>query len=358
MATMDEQRSYCRRLSDFTVSQRICRAGKDQSKIKYQHTVDRMSWSTSSRTWTLDITVKQPQLSTGTTKLRSRFILLGTGYYDYQEPMKVDIPGIQDFHGPVIHPQFRPEDLDYTDKNITIIGSGATAITLLPSLTHRAAHVTMLQRSPSYIVALNNGPDAFDRISVLLWPRAVAARLIRFKWILISFLMVTLCQWFPRTAKKSFLAKTHSLLPEGTLLDPDFTPSYNPWEQRMCMCPDGDLYRCLWEGKASVATGRIDTITKTSIRLTSGVELHPDVIVTATGLKVRMGGGAEIVVDGDPFHLPDHFMWKGAMIEGLPNLVLALGYVDASTPAGPWAPTPRRSSRVGCYVAWGPRPWA
>lgn len=307
---------------------------KIDQKIKYRHTVDRMSWSTSSRTWALDITIKEPQYTTRTTTLRSRFILLGTGYYDYHEPMKADIPGIQDFQGPVIHPQFWPEDLDYINKNITIIGSGATAITLLPSLTHQAAHVTMLQRSPSYIASLENSADAFDRLSILLWPRAVAARLIRFKWILVSFLMVTFCQWFPRTAKKLLLAKTQSLLPEGMETYPDFTPSYNPWEQRMCMCPDGDFYRCLREGKASVATGIIDAVTAKGIRLTSGVELHPDIIVTATGLKVRMGGGIQILVDGKPFHLPDHFMWKGAMIEDLPNLVLALGYVDASWTLG------------------------
>lgn len=266
--------------------------------------------------------------------LRTRFVLLGTGYYNYEEPMETEIPGIKDFQGKVVHPQFWPTDLDYHDKNVTIIGSGATAITLLPALAQNAAHVTMLQRSPSYIVSLENEADILDRTLRFLWPARLAARLIRFKWILTSFLMVTFCQWFPTRAKKMCQQQTKSLLPKGTSLDPDFTPAFNPWQQRMCLCPNGDFYAALRSGKASVKTGVIDTITPTSIRLKSGDAICPDIIVTATGLKMRLAGGVQIVVDGRLFHIPDHFMWKGAMVEGLPNLALAIGYVDASWTLG------------------------
>lgn len=302
-----------------------------------------MTWSSASKTWTLEVTVKGKGSSRRV--IQTRFVLLGTGYYDYEEPMQVQIRGIKEFQGTRVHPQFWPSDLDYQDKHVAIIGSGATAITLLPALAEKAAHVTMVQRSPSYVVSLENGAGAFDTMARWLWPARVAAKLIRFKWILASFLMVTFCQWLPEAARKSINQKTKAQLPAGTRLDPDFTPAYLPWQQRMCLCPNGDFYACLRSGKASIATGAIDTVTATSIRLEDGKEIFPDVIVTATGLKMRLAGGIEIVVDGEPYDVSRHFMWKGAMVEDLPNLVLTLGYVDAS-----WTLGAEATAQLACRI--------
>ncbi|GFF55912.1 FAD-containing monooxygenase EthA [Aspergillus udagawae] len=304
---------------------------KIDRRIKFFHRVDKISWSTASKAWTLDITLNNP----GSAKkvLRTRFIMLGTGYYDYETPMHAKIPGIADFQGTVVHPQFWPKDLDYSGKDIVIIGSGATAVTLLPALAGKASHVTMLQRSPTYIIPMPK-ENVVDRTIRFIFPHFLAFAMIRFKWILMSLLLVTYCQWFPNHARKSFLKKMKRELPQGTSLDPDFTPSYDPWDQRLCVCPDGDFYTCLRSGKGSVKTGVIDRVTQAAIRLKSGDELNPDIIVTATGLKMSLAGGIEIIVDGEPYRVADHFMWKGAMLADLPNLVLAIGYVDASWTLG------------------------
>lgn len=316
-------------------------------KIKFHHHVKRAQWSTAAKTWTLDVTLRNPaggavdgedvgsvESITATSRtLRTRFVLFGTGYYDYQEGLRADISGIQNFQGTVVHPQFWPADLDYVDKKVVIVGSGATAVTLLPAIADQAAHVTMLQRSPSYIMSVPS-EDAVEKTIRFLCPSGLAARLIRFKWILVPFLLVSFCHRFPGAARRAMRSATRKQLPPGTLLDPDFNPRYYPWEQRMCMCPDGDFYASLRSGKGSVKTGVIEEVTSTSIRLQSGEELPADMIVTATGLKLCVGGGVELVVDGASFHIPDHFMWNGAMLEGLPNFVFAFGYVDASWTLG------------------------
>lgn len=258
---------------------------------------------------------------------------MATGYYDYSKPLEVDIPGMQDFEGTVIHPQFWPSDLDYSDKNIVIIGSGATAITILPSVAEKAAHVTMLQRSPSYVMSISN-QGTFEVITRKLLPGRAANSIIRFRWILISFMMVSFCRRFPNAARKLFLRTTAKQLPEGMPMEPNFTPSYNPWEQRVCMCPDGDFYDAIKSGKASIRTGVIDTVTESSIRLANGEELRPDIIVTATGLKLSMAGGIDIFVDGKPYDISNHYIWKSVMAEDLPNVVFAWGYVDASWTLG------------------------
>ena len=279
--------------------------------------------------WDFDITVNDTKMMS----LTSRFVFLGTGYYDYQEPLRAGIPGIHNFQGKVVHPQFWPDDLDCTNKLVVIIGSGATAITLLPSLSKSAAHVTMLQRSPTYIASLPTR-GAFEAIISRLLPRSAANRIIRLKWMLFSLFMVLMCRLFPRAAKSFLLRETAKLLPPGMSLEPDFVPSYKPWEQRLCLCPDGDFFAAIRSEKASVHTGIIETITTSSIKLASGKELHPDIIVTATGLKLRMAGGIAITVDGEPYEISDHFTWRAAMVEGLPNLVLSLGYANASWTLG------------------------
>lgn len=288
-----------------------------------------MRWSSSSNSWTFDITVNS---AAERLSLTSRFAFLGTGYYDYQKPLDAKIPGLSNFQGKVIHPQFWPTDFDYTDKKIVIIGSGATAITLLPSLARRA-QVTMLQRSPTYIASLPS-EGGFEALALKFLPGFLANRLIRLKWMLFSFFMVSFCRLFPRMAKAFLLRRTAKLLPPGMNLEPDFIPSYNPWEQRLCLCPDGDFFDAIKSGKGSIQTGRIENITASAIKLTSGEELHPDIIVTATGLKLSTGGGIGITIDGKPYEISDHFTWRTAMVEGLPNVMLSWGYVDASWTLG------------------------
>lgn len=297
--------------------------------IKFNHAVKKMDWSSATSTWNLDILANDSDK----VKLRSRFVFLGTGYYNYNEPLQAQIPGIENFGGPVIHPQFWPTDLDYTNKNVVIVGSGATAVTLLPSMCEKAAHTTMLQRSPTYILALPQ-KDPFDRTVRFLLPDRLAKRLVRFKWIFSAFLLTTFCKWFPRIARTVILRRTARELPKGVDMDPHFKPRYNPWEQRMCLCPGGDFFKCLKTGKASVETGVIQQVTAKTIKLKSGQELHPDIIVTATGLKLHIAGGIETSVNGKPVNVSDSYAWKGCMLENLPNLAVSLGYVDASWTLG------------------------
>ncbi|KAG6003608.1 hypothetical protein E4U21_001853 [Claviceps maximensis] len=297
--------------------------------IKFSHRVNSLDWSSASSTWKLDMTANGSE----SVALRSRFVFLGTGYYDYNEPLKASIPGIDDFQGTVIHPQFWPKDLDYTDKNVVIIGSGATAITLVPSMADKAAHTTMLQRSPSYILALPAN-DPFDITARFLLPRRLAKPVIRFKWILSFFLLTTFCKWFPRLVRMVILRRTAQELPKNIKMEPHFTPTYNPWEQRMCICPSGDFFKSLHTGKVSIETDVIEQVTEKTIRLKSGRKLYPDIIVTATGLKVQVAGGIAITVDGQTATLSDGYSWKACMFENIPNLFNSMGYVDASWTLG------------------------
>lgn len=302
------------------------------TNIKFRQQVKRMNWCTATKTWTLDVHTDERTIST---QIQTRFLLLGTGYFDYETPLEPHIPGIKNFQGPVVHPQCWPSEevLDFKDKNVVVIGSGATAITLLPALAETASHVTMLQRSPSYILSIAS-EDFLEKAIRLLFPTVLAWRLIRLKWIIVPLVLVSFCRRCPRLAKWLLLRITKGQLPVGMSLSPNFTPRYNPWEQRLCLCPDDDFYECIRTGKGSIHTGVIDSVTENAIGLQSGDRLHPDIIVTATGLKLRMAGGIEITVDDKPFDIPENHMWKYAMVENLPNAVFALGYVDASWTLG------------------------
>ncbi|KAL1588257.1 hypothetical protein WHR41_03093 [Cladosporium halotolerans] len=298
-------------------------------RILFNHRVDSANWSTVKKSWGFDVTAD------GSTKktIRSRWAQFCTGYYDYKSPLPSVIPGIENFKGEVVHPQFWNKDLDYKDKNVVIIGSGATAVTLLPVLAKDTSHVTMLQRSPSYLLSQPT-EDAAEKFMRAWLPAALAYRLIRFKWILLPFLLTTFFKYFPATAKKMVKGAAAKQLPETTPIDPHFTPKYNVFQQRLCFCPDGDFYKSLRNGSASVETGTIDTVTQDTIKLTSGRELHPDIIVTATGLKIQMAGGMKISVDGEPYDVSTKFFWKGVMLEDLPNAAMTIGYVDASWTLG------------------------
>ncbi|KAK3313344.1 hypothetical protein B0H66DRAFT_565920 [Apodospora peruviana] len=298
--------------------------------ILYRHRVISANWSSVRQNWEFEVSVPDKEEPV---TFRSRFVLLGTGYYDYEEPLKTLIPGIENFKGKIIHPQFWPKDYDYTDKEVVVIGSGATAVTIVPSMADRARRVTMLQRSPSYVFSLwSNG--LLTSLLFAILPKAVANYLHRVIWLWRSFLTTFLCRKFPALAKAVVKHLTIKQLPPDIKWDPNFKPRYNPWEQRFCACADGDFFAALRSGKADVVTGQIRTVTETTIELEDGQTLTPDVIVTATGLKLRFGGGIQFAVDGKPFKWSDKFAWRAAMLQDVPNLLFLTGYETTSWTLG------------------------
>ncbi|TWU74286.1 hypothetical protein ED733_005277 [Metarhizium rileyi] len=302
------------------------RNGIDKN-IRFKHTLQHASWSTDHQRWTLSV-----RRGNETTSISCRHVVFGTGYYDYSTPLDAHIPGLENFAGQVVHPQFWPEKLDYTDKKVVVVGSGATAVTLVPKLAEKAKLATMLQRSPTYIVALPNRSTSSLIDHVL--PRALTLRLKRLRWILSSRLFFLFCTSFPWSARWLLRRRTLRLLPTSTSFDPHFNPTYGPWKQRLCVCPDGDFYKALHTGRADVATGTIETVTSAGIQLDAGAFLDADIIVTATGLRVQLGGGATLDVDGKPLAPSDKFMWRGAMLQDVPNAFFVMGYTNASWTLG------------------------
>lgn len=299
-------------------------------KVLYHHKVSAAKWSTTENSWSFDV-----EANGKPTKFRSRFMMLCCGYYDYHTPLQTEIPGLDKFQGTIVHPQFWPEDLDYSGKDVVVIGSGATAVTVLPVMAQTASHVTMVQRSPGYIVAV----PSEGRLSATLarwfswWP-SLQHTLTRLIYVLSSLLITTLSAKYPEKTRQRLLERTEKLLPKSIPIDPNFTPSYLPWQQRLCLSPDGDFFDALNEGKASVETGHIETVTTNSIKMKSGKELRPDIIVTATGLKLQFAGGIKFTVDDKPYTVSEHYIWKGLMLEDLPNAAFCIGYVNASWTLG------------------------
>ncbi|KAH6986518.1 hypothetical protein BKA56DRAFT_642492 [Ilyonectria sp. MPI-CAGE-AT-0026] len=298
--------------------------------ICYQHSVGGANWSSTNKLWELQVT--RPGENHPVT-FQARFLLLGTGYYNYETPLQTVIPGIENFEGKVIHPQFWPEDYDYTDKNVVIIGSGATAVTILPSMSDKARRVTMLQRSPGYILPLPTTSFLATLLFTIL-PASVAHFLNRLMWLFRSYLTTAFCKSCPGLAKRIIKHVTIEQLPPDISWDPHFKPRYNPWEQRFCASMNGDFFAALRSGKADIVTDRIKTITEKKIELESGESLQPDIIVTATGLKLRFGGGINFTMDGQPFNLADKFAWRAAMLQDVPNLLFMTGYENASWTLG------------------------
>ena len=294
-------------------------------KILYKHKVKQVDWSSKAAQWTVSADQQGKQKT-----LRARFLIFGTGYYNYDSPLDVSIPGLDRFKGQVIHPQFWPEDLDYKNKRVCIIGSGATAVTLLPNMAKEAAHVTMLQRSPGYVMTLPNQRSMLPRFT----PRFVQSAFDYLRYLVMPFLFYKFCTTFPRAARKVIRSVTTKQLPSNIPHDPHFQPAYNPWEQRLCMSPDGDFFESLRAGKADVATGKIKTINADTIMLEDGSKIPADLIVTATGLKLQLAGGTKIVVDGQEARIPEKFLWRGMMLEGIPNLAYCIGYTNASWTLG------------------------
>ncbi|KAH6974654.1 monooxygenase flavin-binding family protein-like protein [Ilyonectria sp. MPI-CAGE-AT-0026] len=299
-------------------------------KIQFRHRVNTLNWSSKRSSWSLSVTENGAVTET----ITARWVVFGTGYYSYEKAMPVTVPGIENFEGTVIHPQFWPTDFDYTSKKIVVIGSGATAITLLPALAEKASHVIMLQRTPTFIFSQPQ-KDTVAAVIRKILPSSFASKIIRLKWIFTSLLFFKYCRAFPNASRKFLLSEAKKQLPSHIPVDPHFSPPYNPWEQRLCSCPSGDFYKVLSDGKGSVITANIDTIDEKAIHLKDSNEvLCPDVIVTATGLNVQLFGGANVTVDDQKIDLGSKHIWRGAMVEGLPNVVAMIGYTNASWTLG------------------------
>lgn len=315
------------------IKEYLTRSAKSEGidrNIRYNHSVESANWVSDQSLWELRVRAagqEEPAI------YHARFVLLGTGYYDYETPLQTVIPGIDNFAGKVIHPQFWPKEYDYTGKEIVIVGSGATAVTLLPSLTDRAKRVTMLQRSPSYIMPLAQTSFLAGLLFAIL-PDRLARQASRLIWLAWSYFTTSFCKAFPDLAKKAIRKRTLEQLPPNINLDPHFNPRYNPWEQRFCACKDGDFFAALRSGKADIVTDKIKKVTSSSIELESGASLQPDVIVTATGLKLKFGGGIAFMVDGEPLDVTSKFAWKSAMLQDVPNMVFLTGYENASWTLG------------------------
>jgi monooxygenase len=299
--------------------------GIDQ-KVRYHRRVKAAEWSSATARWTVEI----ERTDTGEAeRLTCNFLFLCSGYYRYDEGYTPRFEGAERFSGDVIHPQHWTDDVDYDGKRVVVIGSGATAVTLVPALAKRAAHVTMLQRSPSYIVSLP-GTDPIAQFLRRFLPTRAAYAIARWKNVLMTMFSFQLSRRRPRVAKALIRAGVERKLPPGYAIDPHFKPRYNPWEQRLCLVPDGDLFDAICDGSASVVTDEIDTFTESSVRLASGEELEADLIVTATGLNLVPLGGVEMMVDGEPVELPEKMTYKGMMLDGVPNMAFAVGYTNAS----------------------------
>jgi monooxygenase len=300
-------------------------AGIDEH-IRFGHRVTRVAWSTPEARWS----ITAERTDTGeTVELTASFVFSCTGYYRYDEGFTPDFPGLDQFGGKLIHPQHWPEDYDYSGKRVVVIGSGATAVTLVPAMAQTAGHVTMLQRSPTYIMALP-GEDPIANAIRRVLPSKAAYAAVRWKNVITQGIFFNLSRHAPKLVKGLIARMVQRQLPDNVPLDPHFTPTYNPWDQRVCLVPDGDLFKALRGGKASVATDTIETFSENGIKLTSGAELEADVIVTATGLNLLALGGMEIAVDGREVALNETIGYKGMMFSDVPNLAIALGYTNAS----------------------------
>ncbi len=304
--------------------QNMAREYRVDERIRYGHRVIHAAWSSAEARWTLDV-----ECEGETTQLTAKFLLGCTGYYRYDRGYVADLPGIENFRGEIVRPQFWPEDLDYKGKRVVVIGSGATAVTLVPAMAGEAQHVTMLQRSPSYIIPLPGRSGLAAKLGRVLPSRAAYAVMRWLNWSRAMLSFVVSRRW-PELAKRLYRRIVTAALPEGYDVDKHFSPRYNPWEQRLCVAPDGDLFKALHAGTASIATDTIETFTPTSVRLASGEELEADIVVTATGLELIPLGGVTLEVNGEPVDVSATMAYRAMMLSGVPNMVLALGYTNAS----------------------------
>lgn len=305
--------------------QETARENGIDKKIRFGLQVRHAAWSSKNATWLVDA-VRE---ATGeAVQFSCNFLLMCSGYYNYDAGYTPEFKGVKDFKGQIIHPQKWTEDIDYKNKNVVIIGSGATAVTLVPSMAETAAHVTMLQRSPTYVISVPERDVISEKLRQYL-PEKMVYRLARTRNVGLQMMFYRLSREKPNVVKRFLLQMVRRQLGKNVDMS-HFTPKYNPWDERICAVPDGDLFKVIRQGKASVVTDQIETFTETGIKLKSGQELAADMIVTATGLNLQMLGGMTIEVDGKPFEMNQTMNYKGVMFEGLPNLAMTFGYTNAS----------------------------
>jgi monooxygenase len=297
-----------------------------EQHIRFDHRAVRAEFSSATSRWTVEATRGDTQ---ETVEMTCGFLLMCSGYYDYEEGFTPDFQGTERFGGSIVHPQHWGEDVDFEGKRVIVIGSGATAVTLIPAMAESAAHVTMLQRSPSYIVSLP-AEDPIARLLRRVLPHRLSYPIMRWKNVLMTMLVYELSRRRPGLVKSLVQKSIAKQLPADYDIDTHFNPSYGPWDQRLCLVPDGDLFAAICDGRASIVTDHIDAFTETGLRLRSGAELEADLIVTATGLNLQAFGGMQLAVDGREVDLSETLSYKGMMLSGVPNLAMAFGYTNAS----------------------------
>jgi cation diffusion facilitator CzcD-associated flavoprotein CzcO len=299
--------------------------GVDQH-IRFHHAVKRAHWSSSAALWTVEVEVGSAR---DLVVFTCNFLFMCSGYYDYAEGHNPEFAGADTFAGRLVHPQHWPDDLDYTGKQVVVIGSGATAVTLVPAMAETAAHVVMLQRSPSYVVS-RPAEDAFANTLRDYLPGPLAYALARWRNVLLTMFFYQLARRRPAKVKEQLIALARQQLGDAVDVETHFRPRYNPWDQRLCLVPDGDLFRVLKAGKASVVTDQIERFTETGVLTKSGKVLPADIIVTATGLKLKLLSGLEIFVDSVGIDLSKTMNYKGMMNSDIPNMASSFGYTNAS----------------------------
>jgi monooxygenase len=295
-------------------------------KIRFRHRVKSASWSSAGALWTIEVergAEREPVRCT------CNFLFGCTGYYDYANGYAPEFPGAEKFAGHIVHPQRWPQTLDYAGKRVVVIGSGATAVTIIPVLADKAVHVTMLQRSPTYVLS-RPSQDTLARMLRHLLPTKTAHAVARWYWVLFGIYFFNLSRRKPEAVKKWIINQVSAQLGADYDVKTHFTPSYNPWRQRLCFAPDADFFRAIKAGKADIVTDRIATFTESGIRLQSGRELAADIVITATGLNLLLLGGIQIAVDGKPVKFSERMNFKGVMFSNVPNLFVAFGYTNAS----------------------------
>jgi monooxygenase len=303
---------------------RIVEKYKLREHIAFDQKIVSASWSSDEALWTLTMANKFGEQH----KKRGRVLFMGTGYYDYEQGHEAVFEGREDFLGQIVHPQFWPQDLDYANKKVVVIGSGATAVTLLPAMAKTAEHVTMLQRTPTWY-AVRSSEDRIANGLGKIMPSQWAYNIIRKRNVWLQSILYKYARSKPKRVIKLLMKNVRKALgsePNST----DFTPPYNPWEQRLCLVPDGDMFTAMREGKASIETDHIAYFTKKGIQLNSGKHLDADVIITATGLKLAMAGKVAFTVDGAKIKFSEHFYYKGCMFSNIPNMAIVFGYLNAS----------------------------
>jgi monooxygenase len=309
--------------------------GIDQH-IRYGHKVVSADWSTTDARWRVT-------LANGA-RMTAGWVMMCSGYYRYDTGHAPDFPGMSSFKGTVVHPQFWPESLDYAGKKVVVIGSGATAMTLVPAMAATAGHVTMLQRSPTYVASVPSKDPVAGRLRKLL-PKGLAYRAVRLKNVIVSMTLFWLVRKNPGAANKRLVGLVREALGPDYDVDKHFSPRYNVWDQRVCAVPDADLFDAIKAGKVSVVTDTIETISEAGIKLASGDTLAADIIVTATGIEMQLMGGAELFLDGKKVAMPETMIYKGMMIGGVPNLSYVIGYNNAS-----WTLKADLSSAHACRI--------